>query len=500
VIARALKPHGGLIFYRGFVYDHHMDWRNLKNDRARAAYDNFYKLDGQFENNAVIQIKHGPIDFQVREPASPLFGALEKTNMAVELQITQEYFGQGRHHVWLVPMWKEALDFDMHAGKAGTPVKRQVMGFAGVSNVGRDANWFGHLLSQANLYGFGRLAWNADLSSARIAEEWARLTFGSDPQVVQTVSGMLVTSWRTFENYTGPLGAQTLTEITGNHYGPAVEASERNGWGQWHRADEKGIGMDRTTATGTGFIGQYRPPVARMYESLGTCPDELVLFMHHVPYTHKLHSGKTVIQHIYDTHYQGAAEAADYVTQWESLKGKIDEPRYLEVLARLEYQSGHAQVWRDSVNGWFRKTSGIADAQGRVGNYPGRVEAESMKLDGYQVADVTPWETASGYKGIQCPAKECAATFTYQGKPGWFDIGVQYFDQSNGLSKFRLYVQAQCIADWTADDSIPTKKMDGHSSTRKLIRGVALRPGDAIRVAGVPDGGELAGLDYIEIK
>ena len=510
VIARALQPHGGLIFYRGFVYDHHMDWRNLKNDRARAAYDNFYKLDGQFDDNAVIQIKHGPIDFQVREPASPLFGALEKTNQAIELQITQEYFGQGRHHVFLVPMWKEALDFDMQAKGAGTPVKalvagkifrRPVGGFVGVSNVGRDSNWLGNHLSQANLYGYGRLAWNPDLSSRRIAGEWTGLTFGSDPQVASTVTRCSVTSWRTFENYTGPLGVQTLTEITGNHYGPAVEASERNGWGQWHRGDEKGIGMDRTMATGTGFIGQYRPPVDRMYESLSTCPDELLLFMHHVPYTQKLHSGKTVIQHIYDSHYQGAAEAANYVTQWQALKGKIDEPRYLEVLARLEYQAGHAQVWRDSVNGWFWKTSGIADAQGRVGSYPGRVEAEAMKLNGYVIADVKPWETASGFKAIECAAeKACTASFRYEGKAGWFDVGVQYFDQDNGVSRFQVYVGNQLVDEWQAADTIPTPKMDGHSSTQRMLRGLALRPGDEIRITGTPQGGEKAGLDYVEIR
>ena len=341
VIARPLKAHGGLLFYRGFVYDHKMDWRNLKNDRARAAYDNFKPLDGQFEDNAVIQIKNGPIDFQVREPASPLFGALEKTNQVVELQITQEYLGQQRQLCYLVPMWKEVLDFDLQAKGAGTPVKalvagkifnRPVGGFVGVSNVGLDTNWLGHHLAMANLYGFGRLAWNPDLSAREIVDEWTRLTFGHDKRVVDTIVNMQLSSWRTLENYTGPLGAQTLTDIIGPHYGPAVEASERNGWGQWHRADEKGIGMDRTVATGTGFIGQYRPPVAKIYESLKDCPDELLLWMHHVPYTHVLHSGKTVIQHIYDTHYQGAEEAAAWVPQWKSLKGRVDEQRYHEVL------------------------------------------------------------------------------------------------------------------------------------------------------------------------
>src|SRR5690242_20034552 len=177
VVARALKPHGGLIFYRGFVYDNKMDWRNLKNDRARAADDNFRALDGKFDDNVVVQIKNGPIDFQVREPVSPLFGTLRKTTQAIELQITQEYMGQARHTVFLVPMWKEALDFDLRVGGRATPVKARVNGVVGVSNAGLDDNWFGNHMSQANLYGFGRLAWNPDLSARQIVEEWTRLTF-----------------------------------------------------------------------------------------------------------------------------------------------------------------------------------------------------------------------------------------------------------------------------------------------------------------------------------
>src|SRR5215831_1880709 len=385
VIARPLIQHRGLLFYRGFVYDHHMDWRNPKNDRAAAAYDNFKQLDGQFLDNVVLQIKYGPIDFQAREPVSPLFGALEKTSQAIELQITQEYTGQQRHLVYLAPMWKEVLDFDMQARSSGTPVKqlvagrtfdRAVGGFVGVANVGASANWLGHHLAMANLYGFGRLAWNPDLSGKAIAEEWTRLTWGNEPQVIRTVSDLLLDSWPAYEEYTGPLGAGTLTDIIGVHYGPGIESSERNGWGQWHRADEKGIGMDRTVATGTGFIGQYRPPVARVYESLESCPDELLLFMHHVPYTYILHSGKSVIQHIYDAHYEGASRAEGFVGQWQSLRGKIDEQRYREVLERLNYQSGHAEVWRDAICTWFLHESGIPDAKGRVGNYPGRVEAE----------------------------------------------------------------------------------------------------------------------------
>src|SRR6185295_10982768 len=227
----------------------------------------------------IIQIKHGPIDFQVREPASPLFGALDKTREAIELQITQEYFGQARHTVFLVPMWKETLDFDMRIRDRATPVKKLVAGFVGVSNLGTDASWYGNHMSQANLYGFGRLAWNADLSSRQIAEEWTRLTFGSDPVAVKAIADMQLSTWRTYENYTGPLGLQTLTDIVGNHYGVAVEASERNGWGQWHKADAQGVGFDRTVATGTGFIGQYSAAVMKQYESLENCPDDLILFM-----------------------------------------------------------------------------------------------------------------------------------------------------------------------------------------------------------------------------
>ncbi len=500
VVARALKPHGGLIFYRGFVYDNKMDWRNLKNDRARAADDNFRSLDGKFDDNVVVQIKNGPIDFQVREPASPLFGTLQKTNRAIELQITQEYMGQARHTVFLVPMWKEVLDFDLRVNNRATPVKSRVNAVVGVSNVGLDDNWFGNHMSQANLYGFGRLAWNPDLSARQIAEEWTRLTFGKNPKVVQTVVNMQLTSWRTYENYTGPLGLQTLTDITGNHYGVRVEASERNGWGQWHRADEKGVGMDRTVATGTGFVGQYAPAVARMYESLDTCPDDLLLFMHHVPYTYVLHSGKTVIQYLYDSHYEGAEAVQGYVRDWKKLKGLVDDRRYQEVLAQLEYQAGQAEVWRDAVSNWFLRASGIPDAKGRVGHYPGRMEAESAKLENYKTIDVTPWEAASGGKAVECAAAStCSATFRYLGAPGVYQVRVRYFDQNNGVAHFRALIGGKEIDEWTADDRVPTRKIDSSSSALRAISGIRLRQGDEIRIEGVPNGGETAALDYIEI-
>ena len=287
-LARALKPHGGVVLYRAFVYNHHLDWRDPKADRARAAYDIFHPLDGKFDDNVVLQIKHGPIDFQAREPVSPLLGALEHTNEAMEVQITQEYTGQQRHLCFLIPMWKQVLDFDLYTKPAGTPVKeliagrtfqRPLGGMVGVANVGLDANWLAHPLAMANLYGFARLAWNPDLTSQAIAEEWTRLSFGNDPLVVKTITTMQLASWHIYESYTGPLGAGTMTDIIGVHYGPGIESSERNGWGQWHRADHKGIGMDRTVATGTGYIGQYHEPVAAMYESLATCPGDLPVSM-----------------------------------------------------------------------------------------------------------------------------------------------------------------------------------------------------------------------------
>jgi alpha-glucuronidase len=508
-IARALKPHGGILFYRAFVYDHHLDWQDPKNDRAKAAYDIFHPLDGKFDDNVIIQIKHGPIDFQVREPVSPLFGGLEHTNLAMELQITQEYTGQRRHLCFLPSMWKEDLDFDLQLNGNSTLVKdiasgqtfhRPTGGFVGVANVGTDDSWLGHPLAMANLYGFGRLAWNPDLSPRTIAEEWTRLTFGNDPAVVSILADMQVDSWKVYESYTGPLGLQTLTDILGSHYGPGVESSEHNGWGQWHRADHEGAGMDRTAATGTGYAGQYPPRVAKLYETLETTPDELLLFFHHTPYIHVLKSGKTVIQYIYDSHYEGAERAAQFLHQWESVRGGIDEQRYSDVWARLEYQAGHAIVWRDAVCNWFFRISGIPDEQHRVGNHPDRIEAESMQLQGYSTVGVVPWENASGGKAIECEQSlGCTASFRFTRDAGWYEMDVVYFDQNNGESTFRVLVGDQVVAEWVANDTLPATKIGGDSSTRRRIRGLALRTGDEIRIVGIPDREEHAPLDYVEI-
>jgi alpha-glucuronidase len=512
-VARALKPHGGLVLYRGFVYNNHLDWNDLKADRARAGYDNFRALDGKFEPNVVIQVKHGPIDFQVREPVSPLFAALRHTNQAIELQITQEYTGQQRHTVFLVPMWKWVLDTDMRAENRSTPVseivegksfRRPLGGFIGVANVGLDANWLHNPMAMANLYGFGKLAWNPDLTTPEIIAPWTRLTFGNDPRVVDIIDGLQMNSWRVYEQYTGPLAMGGLTNIIGVHYGPGIESAERNGWGQWFRADSKGIGMDRTVATGTGFIGQYPPQLAKIYESLETCPDSLLLFMHHVPYDYVLHSGKTVVQYVYDSHYEGAALAASYVTRWRTLRGLIDDQRYYETLALLEYEAGHAVVWRDAVTNWFQRISGIPDKLGRVGHYPDRIEAESMQADGYATVDVTPWETASGGKAVVCNrAGPCTLSTKLSRPAGTYSIAVRYFDLRTGAAQYDLLLNGKSLAHWAADATLPpatvNPHLDGSTSALFTVSNLRLRPGDTLTLRGTPNQGEAAPIDYIEV-
>ena len=373
MLAEALAPHGGIVIWRCFVYNCLQDWRDRSTDRARAAYDHFVPLDGAFADNVILQIKNGPMDFQVREPVSPLFGGLSRTNQMLELQITQEYTGQQKHVCYLVPQWKEALDFDTYAAGAGSTVAETVSGrtfgrplggFAGVSNIGDDDTWTGHPLAQANLFGFGRLAWNPALSAEQIAREWTRLTYGPDPLVSDVVCGILMASWHTYENYTAPLGVGWMVK-PGHHFGPDVDGYEYSKWGTYHFADRNGIGVDRTRKSGTGYTAQYHPAQGEIYESPETCPDELLLFFHHVPYTHRLKSGKTVIQHIYDSHFLGAEQAETFVGQWRALQGRMAEERYRRVLERLEFQAEHAKEWRDVINTYFYRKSGIPDERGR---------------------------------------------------------------------------------------------------------------------------------------
>ena len=375
-----------------------------------------------------------------------------------------------------------------------------------VVNVGMEPNWLHHPMAMANLYGYGKLAWNPDEPLEKIIDTWTRLTWGNDPQVDRAIDAMQLKSWQVYESYTGPNGMGTLTNILGYHFGPGIESAERNGWGQWFRGDEDGVGMDRTVATGTGYIGQYPKELAERYESLATCPDDLLLFFHHVPYDYKLHSGKTLVQSIYDSHYEGALAAAEYVPQWESLKDKIDPERYEKAHALFEYQAGHAIVWRDAINNWFHHISGIDDALGRVGHDPNRIEAEAMKTGGYQTVDVVPWETGSAGKAVEChDAKGCTLTTTLEKPAGTYDIAMQYFDIWRGVSTYTLSVNGAEISTWKSDDTLPPAqpdpRLDGQTSTRRTIRHVALKPGDVLELKGLPDlrlelfhGAQAAGL------
>lgn len=505
VLARALQSHGGVVLYRGFVYDNHLDWRNPKADRARAGVDNFAGYDGKFEANVVVQVKEGPIDFQAREAVSPLFAALRHTNVAIELQTAQEYTGQQRHMVWLPSMWKWALDTDLRVKGRATPVRDVVEGrafpqpdgsprlggFVSVTNAGMEANWLHHPMALANLYGFGRLAWNPDLELPALIDEWTRLTWGNNPQVDATIDALQLNSWRVYEGYTGPNGIGTLTNILGYHFGPGVESAERNGWGQWFRADAHGIGMDRTAA-GTGYIQQYPPELAARYEALASCPEDLLLFFHHVPYDYRLHNGKTLVQSIYDGHYASAREAASYPRRWMTLKGLVDEQRYEQTLALFRFQAGHAAVWRDAINSWFQHASGIQDEQGRVEHDPNRLEAEAMEASGYRVRNVTPWETASGGKAMECAlASGCALAATLNKPEGNYDLTVAYYDTWRGVSRFELLLNGKTVDAWKAEDTLPPAQFDplpdGQTATRHTAYNIALQPGDRLELRGTPD-------------
>lgn len=372
MLAEAIEPYGGLIIWRCFVYNCKQDWRDRKTDRARSGYDNFVGLDGQFRDNVILQIKNGPMDFQVREPVHPLFGGLEKTNQMLEVQIAQEYTGQQRHVCYLIPMFKEVLEFrtycrekddsvlDLISGKTYGQTK---CGIAAVANTGNDENWTGHDLAAANLYGFGRLAFEPQLSAEQIAREWIRLTFGSDPQVMDNLLFILMNSWPAYESYTAPLGIGWMVNPN-YHYGPNVDGYEYDRWGTYHRADHLGIGVDRSH-NGTGYAGLYREPNASLYDDPEKCPEELLLFFHHMPYEYRLQSGKTILQHIYDTHFDGVALVDEMVRRFEELKGKLPEKQYERMAQRFAHQKEHSREWRDQINTYFYRKTGIPDEKGR---------------------------------------------------------------------------------------------------------------------------------------
>lgn len=373
MLAETVAPYNGLIIWRCFVYNCQQDWRDYKTDRARSGYDHFKPLDGEFRDNVILQIKNGPMDFQVREPIHPLLGGMQKTNQILEVQIAQEYTGQQKHVCYLIPMFKQILEFKTYCQDkrdtvadliSGTTYGHVNCGMAAVTNTGDDENWTGHDLAAANLFGFGRLSFNTSLSAEEIAKEWIKCTFGCNQKVVDILLNILMRSWPTYEKYTSPLGIGWMINPN-HHYGPNVDGYEYDRWGTYHRADHKGIGVDRTTK-GTGYIAQYNAPNSSNYNSIETCPEELLLFFHHVPYTYCLKTGKTLIQHIYDTHFEGAEEAWQMVQDWKQLEGLIPDKCFARTLERLQHQEVHSKEWRDQINSYFYRKSNIPDQKERV--------------------------------------------------------------------------------------------------------------------------------------
>ena len=359
VLADALAPHGGVVMWRAFVYNADVD-----PDRVKRAYAEFVPLDGTFRANVFAQVKNGPLDFQPREPFHPMFGAMPKTPLMAELQITQEYLGQSTHLVYLAPMWKEFLDADTYARGPGSPVAKVIdgslegkreTGIAGVANTGQAVNWSGHDLAQANWYAFGRLAWNPDLTAAAIADDWVRMTWGGAPEVVATIRSILLDSRETFVHYTMPLGLHHL--IGGDHYAPMPENADprRADWSAiyYHRADAAGIGYDRSRA-GSGAAAQYRAPLSGWWNDPASTPDDLLLWFHRLPWDYRMKSGRTLWDELVFTYGRGAEEAKGLETRWATLAGKVDEERYQAVLAKLRRQSDEAAAWRDKCLAFFQ--------------------------------------------------------------------------------------------------------------------------------------------------
>jgi alpha-glucuronidase len=372
MLAKALAPHNGDVIWRCFVYNCVQDWRDTTVDRARAAFDNFKPLDGRFDGNVILQIKYGPYDFQVREPVSPLFGALEKTRYVMELQITQEYTGQQIDLCFLPWMWSDVMKFDTGYGTTadnGTVrsllAGKRIEGLAAVGNTGLAVNWTGHTLAQANLFGYGCLAWNPALSPSKIADDWSRLTFPDNEgqSIAGGITKILLDSYPTYQKYNAPFGVCFMVEC-GHHYGPSVEGYEFSKWGTYHRAGNKAIGIDRTPA-GTGYTEQYAPKNAVVFANPETCPEELLLFFHRIPYDYVMRNGKTLLQNIYDTHFEGYDEVKIMLDAWVALEDLLDGAVFEHVKERMERQFENARQWRDVINTYFFRRTGVGDEKSR---------------------------------------------------------------------------------------------------------------------------------------
>ncbi len=362
MLADAVAPFGGVVMWRAFVYDN-----NVPVDRAKQAYNEFVPLDGSFRSNVLVQVKNGPVDFQPREPFHPLFGSMPSTPLMMEFQITQEYLGCATHLVFLAPLFEECLRSDTYARGEGSAVSdvidgslygHSLTGMAGVANIGTERNWTGHLFGQANWYAFGRLAWAPALTSATIADEWIRMTISHDPEVVEGISSMMLSSRETAVNYMTPLGLHHIM-AEGHHWGPGPWVDRgRPDWTSvyYHRADTAGIGFDRSE-NGSNAVGQYFPPLNEIFNDPQQCPENLLLWFHHLPWHHPMKSGRTLWDEMCILYQQGVTGAEAYVTYWETLSGRIDDEQFGHVRQLLKIQAQEARWWKDACLLYFQTYS-----------------------------------------------------------------------------------------------------------------------------------------------
>ena len=353
MLAEALKPFGGVVVWRCFVYNCRQDWRDTKTDRPKAAWENYAFLDGEFADNVILQVKHGPFDFQVREPLSPLLLGMKKTKLVMELQLAQEYTGHQIDLYTMIPMWKELYE-ELPADN--------IMSIAAVSNLGDDENYTGHPLAAVNLYTYGLLAWNPDVDAEEAVARWCRLTYNFTDDQEQTLVSLLLSSRRTYEKYTAPLGIGWMI-TPHDHYGPNPSGYEYDLWGTYHKADRNAIGIDRTHS-GTGYLDQYPEDFRRKYEDPAVCPDLFLLFYHRLPYDFRMRDGRTLIQRIYDDHFEGLEETR--VMAGRLLVLPFPEPDALVIRDRMNRQLYNAREWCDIINTFFHRLSGVPDAHGRT--------------------------------------------------------------------------------------------------------------------------------------
>ena len=353
MLARALEPFGGVLVWRCFVYNCQQDWRDRGTDRPMAAYRHYAPLDGRFDGNVILQVKNGPFDFQVREPVSPLLFAMEKTRLAIEFQLAQEYTGHQIDLYAMAPMWREVFD------EMG---EERVQAIAAVGNLGRDDNYTGHPFAAVNLFGYGLFAWNPKAKPEDLIRFWCRLTYPSLGEGQETLCRLLLQSREVYEQYTAPLGLCWMVSRQG-HYGPGADDYEYDRWGTYHRADRDAVGIDRTE-NGTGYLMQYPKELRARYATPQACPDNLKLFFHRLRYDYVMDDGRTLIQRIYDDHFEGLARAREMAKALDALA--LPSPDREEALARMERQLANAREWCDQINTFFYRFSGVPDAHGRT--------------------------------------------------------------------------------------------------------------------------------------